>query len=123
MPHRHLPVVPDLQQLKHQAKDLLRAIRAGDPAAVAELRDFHPRPPDPPATRLADAQLVLARSYYAPSWTRLSQAVELVTAIWKNDIDTVRRRRSLRQPFRSFEDFIGASAPQQLRSGTETVHK
>ena len=90
MPHRRLPVVPDLDQLKHQAKDLLRAIHAGDPAAIAELREFHPNPVNPTDAKLADAQLVLARSYYASSWTRLVQAVELVTAIWNDDIKTVR---------------------------------
>lgn len=90
MPHRHLPVAPDLDQLKHQAKDLLRAIHADDPAAVAELREFHPDAIDPPAARLADAQLVLARSYQAPSWPRLVQAVHLIEAIWADDLDTVR---------------------------------
>lgn len=35
---RHFPVRPNLDQLKHQAKDLLHAIRQGDPAATAELR-------------------------------------------------------------------------------------
>jgi hypothetical protein len=91
VPHRHLPVCPDLGQLKHQAKDLLRAIRAGDSSAIAELREFHPDPVDPASAKLADAQLVLARSYYASSWTRLVQAVELVRAIWADDISTVRR--------------------------------
>ena len=47
MPVRRLPVRPDLDQLKHQAKDLLRAIHAGDPAAVAELREHHPDPIEP----------------------------------------------------------------------------
>lgn len=94
MPARHLPVRPDLDQLKHQAKDLLRDIHAGDPAAVAELREYHPDPVAPlapPQAKLADAQLVLARSYEASSWTRLVQAVELVDAIWRDDLDTVRR--------------------------------
>ena len=90
MPVRHLPVVPDLDQLKHQAKDLLRAIHSGDSAAVAELREFHPDRIDPSAVKLADAQLVLARSYQAPSWARLVQAVHLIDAIWADDIDTVR---------------------------------
>ena len=90
MPHRRLPVVPDLEQLKHQAKDLLRAVHAGDLEAIAELTEFHPNPPNPADVKLADAQLVLARSYHASSWTRLVQAVELVKAIWANDIDTVR---------------------------------
>jgi len=90
MPVRRLPVVPDLDQLKHQAKDLLRAIHAGEPAAVAELREYHPDPISPPDAKLADAQLVLARSYEASSWTRLVQAVRLVDAIWKDDLETVR---------------------------------
>ena len=90
MPNRKLPVTPDLDQLKHQAKDLLRDIHAGDPAALAELKEFHPDHIEPSNTKLADAQLVLARSYQAESWTRLVQAVQLVNAIWADDIDTVR---------------------------------
>ena len=90
MPVRRLPVCPDLDQLRHQAKDLLRAIHAGDPAAVAELREYHPNSIEPSNVKLADAQLVLARSYEASSWTRLVHAVELVTAIWSDDLETVR---------------------------------
>ncbi len=88
---RRLPVYPDLDQLKHQAKDLLRAIKAGDAAALAELREHHPDPVDPALAKLADAQLVLARSYQASSWTRLIQAVSLVHAIWDDDLDAVRQ--------------------------------
>jgi hypothetical protein len=90
MPYRHLPVRPDLDQLKHQAKDLLRAIRRRDSEAVADLREFHPRPIDPGDVKLAHAQLVLARSYQAPSWTRLVLACRLIDAIWKDDIQQVR---------------------------------
>lgn len=86
---RRLPVRPDLDQLKHQAKDLLRALHASDPAAIAELNAHHPDRIDPTAAKLADAQLVLARSYQAPSWTRLVQAVQLVDAIWRDDRVTV----------------------------------
>jgi hypothetical protein len=88
---RPLPVRPNLDQLKHQAKDLLRGIHAGDPEALADLKEHHPDPKDPSNARLADAQLVLARSYQASSWTRLVQAVELVEAIWRDDIDAVRK--------------------------------
>ena len=87
---RHLPVRPNLAQLKHQAKDLLRAMRAGDPSALAELEQHHPKRPDPASAKLADAQLVLARSYEAPSWPRLVQACELVDAIWRDDVAAVR---------------------------------
>jgi hypothetical protein len=90
MPNRSLPVRPDLEQLKHQAKDLLRAIHAGDPAAIADLYEFHPRPIEPAEAKLADAQLALARSYEASSWTRLVQSCDLIDAIWRDDVDAVR---------------------------------
>ena len=89
MSRRRLPVRPDLEQLRHQAKDLLRAVRRGDPAALAEFADHHHAPPDPARTKLADAQLVLARSYEAPSWPRLVLACRMVEAIWGDDPDTV----------------------------------
>ncbi len=87
---RHLPVRPDLDQLKHQAKDLLKAIRDGEPAAIEEFNEFHPDPPAPADAKLADAQLALARAYSAPNWTRLFQACELVAGIWSDDVDKVR---------------------------------
>jgi hypothetical protein len=38
MSDRYLPVRPGLDQLRHQARDLLRALRSGDAMAAAELR-------------------------------------------------------------------------------------
>lgn len=90
MPVRRLPVRPDPDQLHRQAKELLRDIHAGDANAIAELREHHPESIDPAAAKLADAQLVLARSHNASSWTRLVHAVELADAIWRDDLDSVR---------------------------------
>jgi Ankyrin repeats (many copies) len=90
MPVRRLPVRPDPEQLQRQAKELLRAIHAGDANAIAELREHHPESIDSSAAKLADAQLVLARSYRASSWTRLVHAVRLADAIWSDDPDRVR---------------------------------
>lgn len=90
MPVRRLPVRPDLAQLQRQARELLRAIHTGDANALAELRERHPEAIDPRASKLADAQLVLARSYEASSWTRLVHGVRLADAIWRDDADTVR---------------------------------
>jgi hypothetical protein len=87
---RRLPVLPNLNQLKRQAKDLFTAFRAGDPAAIAEFRENYPDKIDPASAKLADAQLMLARSYQASSRTRLVQAVELIDAIWDDDLETVR---------------------------------
>ena len=90
MSSRRLPVRPDLDQLKHQAKDLLRAMHAGDAAAVREFQTYHPNPPEPTRAKLADAQFALARSYEAGSWPRLVLACNLVDAIWRDDVDAVR---------------------------------
>jgi len=40
MAKRHFPVRPNLEQLKHQAKDLLRAYRRGDSEAVEDFREY-----------------------------------------------------------------------------------
>ncbi|MGQ0767144.1 MAG: hypothetical protein ACT4OZ_15965 [Gemmatimonadota bacterium] len=89
MPARKLPVRPDLRQLKRQARDLLKSIHRGDPEALEELRANHPRPPCAADAQLADAQLVLARSYQATSWPRLVRACEMTDAIWRDDVDRV----------------------------------
>jgi ankyrin repeat protein len=91
MSDRKLPVRPDLDQLKHQAKDLVRQIRRRDPAALEELKRFHHEPIDPARAKLADAQLVLARAYGAPNWPRLVLACRLIDAIWRDDVDAVRK--------------------------------
>ena len=87
---RSLPVRPDLNQLKRQAKELLRAMRRGDPEALAEFAEHHPEKINPVDAKLADAQLVLARSYQAPGWPRLVRACQLVEAIWGDDLDAAR---------------------------------
>lgn len=85
MAEQHLPVRPDLDQLRNQAKDLLRALRAGEPAAVARLVRHHPGGVSAAEAKLADAQLVLARSYGVRSWPRLKQACQVTDAIWRDD--------------------------------------
>jgi len=87
---RHFPVRPNLEQLRHQAKDFLRDLRKNDPEAVAALRKHHPRAIDPPHAKLADAQLVLARSYGLPTWSRLVTACRMTDAIWRGDVEAVR---------------------------------
>ena len=65
-----LPAHPSLDQLRHQAKDLLRAARSGDAAAAARLAAVS----DPPT--LSAAQLVVAREYGFPSWPALKAEVD-----------------------------------------------
>ena len=69
---RTLAAHPDPDQLRRQAKELLRAWRAGDPEALARAAPY--RLPPPP--RLTQAQLVIAREMGQPSWTALMAEVE-----------------------------------------------
>lgn len=62
----YLPARPDLEQLRHQAKDLLRAADAGDHESVTRIRAVSER------QILASAQLALAREYRFSSWARLN---------------------------------------------------
>ncbi len=74
MSDRRLPIRPNLTQLKHQAKDLLKTMKRERAGA-----------------KLADAQFALARSYGVPSWPRLVLACELIDAIWENRPEIVRK--------------------------------
>ena len=42
MPARQFPFRPHLDQLRNQAKDLLRDVRAEAPSALDDFREFHP---------------------------------------------------------------------------------
>lgn len=90
MSARHFPVRPNLDQLKHQAKDLLKAMLSGDSSAIADLESYHPEKIEAKTAKLADAQLILAHSYGIASWPRLVQACQLIDAIWRDDVASVR---------------------------------
>jgi ankyrin repeat protein len=82
---RPLPDSPDLDQLRRQAKDLLRDARAADPAALARFRIL------PSLTGVGDAELArtslalhdaqsaIAREHGFPSWNALRERVEELT--------------------------------------------
>ena len=76
-----LPARPDLAQLRHQAKDLLRDARSGDPSAAARIRAVSE------AVTLASAQLALAREYGFPSWPRLKVEVERREILDDRDVE------------------------------------
>src|SRR5687767_11508523 len=89
MPSRPLPPDPSHEHLRKEAKRLRNAVRAGSAEAVAQVRAFHPRP-DQPLDRfqLADAQLVTARSYGFPSWTKLTRHLaEIEPFLWTPPAD------------------------------------
>src|SRR6516225_4971364 len=76
MPAISLPDEPSLEQLRNQAKDLRRAVLAGEPGALAEVAKRFPDAPGP--FPLHAAHLVVARRYGFPSWARLKRYVEVI---------------------------------------------
>ncbi len=84
---RTLPENASLRQLRAQAKDLLKASRAADPAAVQRLRHALSRLADSSDAEvvaagctLQDVQFVLAREYGFSDWTALRDRVEVTPA-------------------------------------------
>jgi len=86
---RVLPKHPDLDQLKRQAKELLDAVRAGEPDAVSEAAARYPGA-DPQKFALHDAQLVLARAYGFHSWPRFPRraAFSLLNQLEEKDYES-----------------------------------
>lgn len=80
MPTLGMPDRPHLDSFRRQARALQRAVRAGDPDAVARLARHHPDgvAGDVNGVRLSAAQLVLAREYGFTSWPRLVRYLQTV---------------------------------------------
>ena len=77
---KQLPARPHLEQLRKQAKVLLKSHKAADPHVLRLIQELHPRWKDAAAVRdatllLADAQLVVAREYGFESWAKLKAEV------------------------------------------------
>jgi ankyrin repeat protein len=76
MPTRPLPSNSSFEHLKKEAKRLHKAVRDRNADALARVKAFHPRATGAGAHwRLADAQLVTARSYGFASWTNLKESL------------------------------------------------
>jgi uncharacterized protein len=65
-----LPARPNLEQLRHQAKDLLQSAKSGDDEALEKIGTLSDR------VTLASAQLAVARGYGFASWAALKWEVE-----------------------------------------------
>ena len=80
VPTQDLPEQPSLEQLRNQAKDLQRAVRAGSAEATAEVTARYPDAQLPAGSPfpLRAAQLVIARRYGFTSWARLKRHVEIL---------------------------------------------
>ncbi|MGH3265588.1 MAG: hypothetical protein ACRDNS_26745, partial [Trebonia sp.] len=66
-----LPNRPDLDQLRRQARELLRSADAGEPTAITRIHVVSPQ------LTLSAAQLALAREYGFRSWSALRSEAEI----------------------------------------------
>ncbi len=86
-----LPDRPNLEQLKKQAKSLLRAAEDGDPSALARFRALPAFASSPDIGKaglaLHDAQSVIAREHGFPSWNALREEVEARTLSFDAAVD------------------------------------
>ena len=81
MSSRALPARPSLEHLKNQAKDLLKAYRAGQAVAFERFRESLPRlsgasDDHRPSLSLRDAQQVVASEYGFCSWSQMRAHIE-----------------------------------------------
>lgn len=80
---KSLPSRPNLEQLKNQAKDLLKSHKSADAESLKRFRDNHPDYSNAADGEiraakfsLSDAQLVVAREYGFASWPKLKEHVD-----------------------------------------------
>lgn len=73
MSFRPLPENASPENLKKQAKSLLKKIRTADPSSISRIKPFFD---NPEGINLQDAQLVIARDYGFSSWRKLKQHLE-----------------------------------------------
>ncbi|MGO9338169.1 MAG: ankyrin repeat domain-containing protein [Terracidiphilus sp.] len=121
MPVRVLPSNPNLDQLKHQAKDLIKAHAAHSLAAAQLIREFHPRFSGVADAvifaadfRLSDAQLTIAREHGFLSWTRLKRRIE--KPVLSDRLDLPHHERIEDPIFRRAVDLMDAGDEAGLRA-------
>jgi ankyrin repeat protein len=97
--HKQLPPHPSFEQLRKQAKFLLKELQAANPEALNRIREQHPRwrnsseaPIANSRFTLADAQWVIAKEYGFETWSRLKAHV-LVPKVGPSYEATVRSIR------------------------------
>ena len=81
---RKLPVNANLDNLKKQAKSLLKAVNEDDPATLSRINSYFS---DPDSMRLQDAQLVLARDYGFSSWKKMKLHIESAVPVTQTSTD------------------------------------
>lgn len=121
MPVKPLPPNANLDHLKHQAKDLIKAHAARDPQVAQRIREFHPRFTrgadaaifNAPL-RLSDAQRTIARERGFASWARLKRHIEKPTLA--DNLSLPQHERIEDATFRRAVDVLDAGDAEGLRA-------
>lgn len=121
MPVKPLPPNADLDHLKYQARDLIKARAERDPQAAQRIREFHPRFKQAADMTifdarfsLADAQLTIARERGFASWPRLKRRVE--KPIPADDLSLSFQERIHDPAFRSAVELLDAGDVEGLKA-------
>jgi ankyrin repeat protein len=94
---KSLPSRPSIEQLKTQAKELHKALKSGEPAALQRFRQNHPQGSNvetharDASWSLSDAQLVIAREYGSASWPKLRERVAALLVATGDPMDLLRQ--------------------------------
>lgn len=125
MPVTPLPPNPNLDHLKYQARDLLKAHASREPQAAQRIREFHPRFQECTDTtifdvrfRLSDAQLTIARERGFGNWARLKRRIEQPTLADQLDLPHHERIENL--VFRQAVDLLDQGDVDGLRAHLNT---
>ena len=81
---RKLPANANLDNLKKQAKTLLKAVKENDPATLPRIKPYFN---DPNSMGLQDAQLVIARDYGFSSWKKMKSHIESGVSATQTSMD------------------------------------
>ena len=127
MPTRPLPRNPSIIQLKHQAKDLLKARKNADRAALQRIREFHPRFSKSGDSEIAaakfalsDAHLTIAREYGFTNWPSLKAHVE---GAERGEIQQLAHHERIADPiFRRAVDLLDSGDEEGLRTHLQAHH-
>ena len=125
MPVMPLPPNPNVDHLKSQARDLLKAHASRELQAAQRIREFHPRFQKwtdaaifDTRFRLSDAQLTIARERGFASWARLKRRIEKPTVADRLDLPHHERIENL--AFRHAVDLLDQGDVVNLRAHLNT---
>lgn len=121
MPVKGLPPNADLDHLKHQAKDLIKAHASRDPQVAQRIREFHPRFRKAADLEIFDArlslsgaQLTIARERGFASWAKLKRHIEKPTLA--DNLSLPKHERIEDPTFRRAVDLLDSGDVEGLRA-------